>query len=55
MTILFRLNKENQKMEVVINRLRHGIFRVATLDILNVKLCINEKRKDLFEICFNVN
>ena len=55
MTILFRLNKENQKMEVVINRLRHGIFRVATLDILNVKLCINEKRKDLFEICFNVS
>ena len=55
MTLLFRINKENKKVEVVINRSRHGVFKVATLDILKIKLSINEKKKDQFEIIFNVS
>ena len=58
MTLLFRLNRENKnesKVEVVINRSRHGTYKIATLNILDIKFGINEKKKDLYEIAFNVS
>ena len=50
MTMLFRLNKENKKgvpiVEVVINRPRRGNMKTDTINIIGIKLSINEKQKD---------
>ena len=59
MTMLFRLNKENKKgvpnVEVVINRPRNGNMKTDTINIIGIRLSINEKQKDQFEISFNVS
>ena len=59
MTLLFRLNHENKsenpKVEVEINRSRHGTYIKVILDILNIHLGYNEKKKDQIEIAFNVS
>ena len=55
MTLLFRLNHKENKVEVEINRSRHGTFIKVVLDILKIHLGYNEKKKDQIEISFNVS
>ena len=59
MIMIFRLNQENNKkspkVEVVINRSRHGVIRTDNVDIVGIKLTTNAKKKDQFDISFNVS
>ena len=59
MTFLFKLNRDvknsKPKVEVVINRSRHGTMIEATLDILAIQLGVSAKKKEHLEISFNVS
>ena len=59
MTLLFKLNPENKKdspkVIVVMNRSRHGHYKTDTVDILGIKLSVNSKKSDQYDIVFNVS
>ncbi len=58
MSMLFRYNnkdKNSPKVEVVLKRSRNGIIREDTLNILDITFKVNEKKKDQFDIYFNVS